>query len=549
MTLLDAVADLDAPRVSVTSTSRSSTSSTTPPAPAPRTLFCCVPAVPHDGHDFTPAPRRGRCGGPAGASGRSTCRSPGRRGRQPARPWPRGRRRVRPPVAHDGRRRASPAPTARPPRRTCCANILEPAAAAPRCSARSPGTRTTPEAPELQRTLAGWRDDGPRAVAMEVSSHALDLHRVDGTRFAVGGVHQPQPRPPRLPRHHGERTSRPRPASSTPDLVRSRRGQPRQPLRAAPRRHRGDPAERLSRSPTPRSSVLDATGSSVPLARPRRPPRTRRGRSTSPTPSPRPTPPPRSGSTTPPSPRLSRAVVVPGRFELGRRRPAVPGRRRLRPHARRAGAAPRRGRRPPPEGPDGSRPGGGRVRLRRRPRPEQAPAMGEVAATRADVVVLTSDNSRRRGHRSHHRGRATGFRACARPAGPVDLVVEPDRRAAIAVALARGRARRRRGAWPGRATRPPRTSVGSSRPSTIGWSPPRNWAADRGGGRDPPPRRRRGGARRLADRHPTADRQSSSDARSASRSARTVPRATSPRRAPRRWVASPSSVAAHPRLG
>ncbi len=47
------------------------------------------------------------------------------------------------------------------------------------------GARTTPEAPELQEQLAAMRDAGMAAVAMEVSSHALDLHRVDGTRFAV----------------------------------------------------------------------------------------------------------------------------------------------------------------------------------------------------------------------------------------------------------------------------------------------------------------------------------------------------------------------------
>ncbi|MEC8069532.1 MAG: UDP-N-acetylmuramoyl-L-alanyl-D-glutamate--2,6-diaminopimelate ligase [Actinomycetota bacterium] len=48
------------------------------------------------------------------------------------------------------------------------------------------GVRTTPEAPELQRVLAEAHRQGHAAVAMEVSSHALDLHRVDGTRFAVG---------------------------------------------------------------------------------------------------------------------------------------------------------------------------------------------------------------------------------------------------------------------------------------------------------------------------------------------------------------------------
>jgi UDP-N-acetylmuramoyl-L-alanyl-D-glutamate--2,6-diaminopimelate ligase len=47
------------------------------------------------------------------------------------------------------------------------------------------GARTTPEAPDLQRHLAGFRDAGLGAVVMEVSSHALALHRVDGTRFDV----------------------------------------------------------------------------------------------------------------------------------------------------------------------------------------------------------------------------------------------------------------------------------------------------------------------------------------------------------------------------
>jgi UDP-N-acetylmuramoyl-L-alanyl-D-glutamate--2,6-diaminopimelate ligase len=45
------------------------------------------------------------------------------------------------------------------------------------------GAYTTPEAPELQARLADLRDQGDRSVVMEVSSHALALHRVDGTRF------------------------------------------------------------------------------------------------------------------------------------------------------------------------------------------------------------------------------------------------------------------------------------------------------------------------------------------------------------------------------
>lgn len=47
------------------------------------------------------------------------------------------------------------------------------------------GARTTPEAPELQARLAEFVHARKRAVAMEVSSHALALHRVDGSHFAV----------------------------------------------------------------------------------------------------------------------------------------------------------------------------------------------------------------------------------------------------------------------------------------------------------------------------------------------------------------------------
>ena len=47
------------------------------------------------------------------------------------------------------------------------------------------GTRTTPEAPELQAFLAGERDRRRRAITMEVSSHALAMGRVRATRFAV----------------------------------------------------------------------------------------------------------------------------------------------------------------------------------------------------------------------------------------------------------------------------------------------------------------------------------------------------------------------------
>lgn len=45
------------------------------------------------------------------------------------------------------------------------------------------GPRTTPEAPELQAMLAGFVTGGSSAAVVEVSSHALELHRVDGTEF------------------------------------------------------------------------------------------------------------------------------------------------------------------------------------------------------------------------------------------------------------------------------------------------------------------------------------------------------------------------------
>ena len=54
-------------------------------------------------------------------------------------------------------------------------------------TSRPGGPPTTPDAPELQAQLASWRDQGVDAVAMEVSSHALAMGRVDGTWFAATG--------------------------------------------------------------------------------------------------------------------------------------------------------------------------------------------------------------------------------------------------------------------------------------------------------------------------------------------------------------------------
>lgn len=50
---------------------------------------------------------------------------------------------------------------------------------------RRQASRTTPESADLQALFAEMRDAGVDSVAMEVSSHAIDLHRVDAVRFAV----------------------------------------------------------------------------------------------------------------------------------------------------------------------------------------------------------------------------------------------------------------------------------------------------------------------------------------------------------------------------
>jgi UDP-N-acetylmuramoyl-L-alanyl-D-glutamate--2,6-diaminopimelate ligase len=50
-----------------------------------------------------------------------------------------------------------------------------------------PSVRTTPEATDLQALFAVMRERGVTSCSMEVSSHALAMGRVDGTRFSVAG--------------------------------------------------------------------------------------------------------------------------------------------------------------------------------------------------------------------------------------------------------------------------------------------------------------------------------------------------------------------------
>ncbi|MDQ6621061.1 MAG: UDP-N-acetylmuramoyl-L-alanyl-D-glutamate--2,6-diaminopimelate ligase [Pseudomonadota bacterium] len=48
-----------------------------------------------------------------------------------------------------------------------------------------PATHTTPDAAVLHEMLASFRDDGAKAVAMEVSSHGLDQGRVNGVEYDI----------------------------------------------------------------------------------------------------------------------------------------------------------------------------------------------------------------------------------------------------------------------------------------------------------------------------------------------------------------------------
>jgi hypothetical protein len=90
---------------------------------------------------------------------------------------------------------ASPARTARRPPRYLVRAILE--AAGIKCGLMGTvaycigdreieASRTTPEAPDVQRFLREMLDEACGACVMEVSSHALALRRVDGLQFAAG---------------------------------------------------------------------------------------------------------------------------------------------------------------------------------------------------------------------------------------------------------------------------------------------------------------------------------------------------------------------------
>ena len=252
---------------------------------------------------------------------------------------------------------------------------------APRIGGDERAARCTPRPrrPSSRRRSHACATRGVTTVAMEVSSHALEQHRVDGDALRGGVLHEPLARPPRLPRHDGRvlrgqgapvrrrrsrraaahlarRPARPRACAAGARGRPRRRGRSRSTTRRptsarrdveldadGTRVHARVPSRRRNACPSSRTLVGPFNVANVlaaaATARAARYPARRRS-----------------------SPGSRAPVVVPGRFERVDARPGLHGARRLRAHARRARARARRRPR------DAHRPGGrrvGRVRLRR----------------------------------------------------------------------------------------------------------------------------------------------------------------------------------------
>jgi len=152
----------------------------------PGALFFCVPGRHHDGHDFAPAAVE------AGAVGLLVER-PLALGVAEARVPPGSMRPAMAQVAsafygHPARSLLTVGVTGTNGKTTVThllGSIFEAHGLPTTVIGTLTGTRTTPEAPELQRLLAMARDEGKQALSMEVSSHALTQGRVDGITFAA----------------------------------------------------------------------------------------------------------------------------------------------------------------------------------------------------------------------------------------------------------------------------------------------------------------------------------------------------------------------------
>jgi UDP-N-acetylmuramoyl-L-alanyl-D-glutamate--2,6-diaminopimelate ligase len=175
---LDVLAVEGDPTVEVTAVTHDSR------AVVPGALFCCVPGATADGHDFAPeAIARGAaallCERPLGLGVPEVRVADVRAAMGPAAAACHGHPSATLPVVGVTGTNGKTTTT------WLLKAVLEAAGRPTGLIGTLSGARTTPEAPDLQARLAELRDEGARAVSMEVSSHALALHRVDGTRFAV----------------------------------------------------------------------------------------------------------------------------------------------------------------------------------------------------------------------------------------------------------------------------------------------------------------------------------------------------------------------------
>ena len=177
---------------------------------------------------------------------------------------------------------ASPARTARRRRRICSRRSSRPPASAAACSARSATASATRCARRrarrrrrrrCRRCCARWSTGGCGACAMEVSSHALSLRRVDGITFAAG-VFTNLTRD-HLDFHADMDDVLPREAAAVRDAA-ARRAEPDQPRRSARRgagrgrRPAGDLRDRPSRPTSRRARCRSrSTGSSFDVRTPR----------------------------------------------------------------------------------------------------------------------------------------------------------------------------------------------------------------------------------------------------------------------------------------
>lgn len=307
---------------------------------------------------------------------------------------------------------------------------------------RVPSALTTPEATDLHALLAMMRERGVGAAAMEVSSHALVQGRVGGARYEVAvftnlsqdhlDYHPTMqdyflakarlftPEYSRvgvinLDDHHGRELLE---IATVPATTFSPSGDPAADWRAEDVRVGADGGVFRVVGP----GGIEADGE-VRLA----------ARSTSPTRSPRSWRWSRRASRCRPRSAGSRPCPASPAAGAGRRGPGLrdPGRLlaqagRGRGRAERA-AARHRGR---PRR---------RARLRRRPRPRQAAADGEAAARLADTAYFTNDNPRSEDPLGILAAMVEGGLKVPQPER-AHIVVEPDRAAAIGLAV--GRARR-----------------------------------------------------------------------------------------------------------